>query len=118
MRAIVAPLAGRRTVRLGRVAGRPPAMRRARMPLTIWEGAAALPGRSRVPMATTKLTSRGQVTIPKDVRERLGLRPGDEIVFVEDQESVRLEKRRGPSGFAKYRGYLKDLAGQDPDLLL
>ena len=69
-------------------------------------------------MATAKLTSKGQVTIPKDVRDRLGLRPGDEIVFVEDQESVRLEKRRGPSGFAKYRGYLKDLAGQDPDLLL
>ena len=28
-----------------------------------------------------RLTSNGQVTIPKAVREALGLRPGDEVVF-------------------------------------
>lgn len=28
-----------------------------------------------------KLTSKGQLTVPKRVREALGLRPGDEIVF-------------------------------------
>jgi antitoxin PrlF len=71
-----------------------------------------------MPMATARLTGKGQVTIPKEVRDRLGLRPGDEIVFVEDHESVRLEKRLRLSPFAKYRGYLKDLAGQDPDRLV
>ncbi len=35
-------------------------------------------------MARTRITSKGQVTIPKDVRERLGLRPGDEIEFAEE----------------------------------
>ncbi len=69
-------------------------------------------------MATARLTRKGQVTIPKEVRDRLGLRPGDEVAFVEDQESVRLEKRPGASPFAKYRGYLKHLAGQDPDQLV
>lgn len=34
-----------------------------------------------------RLTSKGQVTIPKDVRVALGLREGDEVVF-------RVEGRR------------------------
>ena len=36
-----------------------------------------------------RLTSKGQVTIPKAVREALGLRDGDEIVFrVEGMRAV------------------------------
>ncbi len=34
-------------------------------------------------MTTAKLTSKGQVTIPADVRQRLGLESGDRIEFVE-----------------------------------
>lgn len=38
---------------------------------------------------TSKLTSKGQVTIPKSVREALGLHEGDELVFrVEDQRAT------------------------------
>ena len=33
-------------------------------------------------MITTKLTSRGGVTIPKEIREHLGPKPGDRVVFV------------------------------------
>lgn len=43
-------------------------------------------------VAKSKLTSKGRVTIPKDVRERLGLRPGDEIEFVEDRSGFRVQK--------------------------
>ena len=32
-------------------------------------------------MATAKITSKGQVTIPKSVREHLGLQQGDRIDF-------------------------------------
>jgi antitoxin PrlF len=64
---------------------------------------------------TTRVTTKGQITIPKDVRERLGLRPGDEIEFVEDQSGFRVQKLLMDSPFKKYRGYLKDLAGRDPD---
>ena len=32
------------------------------------------------------LTSQGQVSIPKRVRERLGLEKGDKVVFLEDEE--------------------------------
>ncbi len=66
-------------------------------------------------MPKTKITTKGQVTIPKDVRERLGLRPGDEIEFVEDRSGFRVQKRVPTSPFKKYRGYLKGLAGRDPD---
>ena len=33
-------------------------------------------------MSTSTLTRKGQTTIPKDVRERLALKPGDRIKFV------------------------------------
>jgi antitoxin PrlF len=33
----------------------------------------------------TRLTSKGQVTIPKSIRERLGVKPGDEVEFVADE---------------------------------
>ena len=69
-------------------------------------------------MARTKITSKGQVTIPKDVRERLGLRPGDEIEFVEDRRGFRVHKRVPASPFEQYRGYLKHLAGRDSDALV
>jgi antitoxin PrlF len=32
-------------------------------------------------MADATLTTKGQTTIPKEVRERLGLVPGDKLVF-------------------------------------
>ncbi|HXF50607.1 MAG TPA: AbrB/MazE/SpoVT family DNA-binding domain-containing protein [Dehalococcoidia bacterium] len=69
-------------------------------------------------MAKTKITIKGQITVPKHVRERLGLRPGDEIEFVEDKAGFRVQKRVPASPFAKYRGYLKGLAGRDPDELV
>ena len=31
--------------------------------------------------STAKITSKGQVTIPKSVRDTLGLRAGDELLF-------------------------------------
>jgi antitoxin PrlF len=33
-------------------------------------------------MSSAKLRSKGQITIPKNVRERLGLEAGDRVVFV------------------------------------
>ena len=39
-------------------------------------------------MTTATITSKGQVTIPKDVRSRLGIGAGDRIEFVEIQDGV------------------------------
>jgi antitoxin PrlF len=45
-------------------------------------------------MSTATLTSKGQVTIPKEVREFLHLNEGDRLEFLlEDDGSVRLQRR-------------------------
>ena len=69
-------------------------------------------------MAKTKLTSKGQITVPKDVRERLGLRPGDEIEFVEENGSFVVRRHVDARAFEKWRGFLKDLAGRRADDLV
>jgi antitoxin PrlF len=42
---------------------------------------------------TSTLTTKGQVTIPADVRRRLGLHPGDLVAFIVDGDEVRLVRR-------------------------
>lgn len=40
-------------------------------------------------MNTATLTSKGQITVPKAIRERLNLQPGDRIYFfIEDDGAV------------------------------
>lgn len=69
-------------------------------------------------MSIAKLSSKGQITIPLDVRRRLGLQAGDRVEFIEDQLGFRLQKRVAGSPLEAYRGYLAHLAGHDPDELL
>jgi AbrB family looped-hinge helix DNA binding protein len=42
-----------------------------------------------------RITTKGQVTIPVDIRERLGLLPNTEVEFVLDGDTVRLRKAEG-----------------------
>ena len=37
-----------------------------------------------------RVTTKGQVTIPKEIRERLGIGPGSEVDFVPSADGVRL----------------------------
>lgn len=37
-----------------------------------------------------RLNSKGQVTIPADLRERHGLHPGDEVRVIEDGNTLRV----------------------------
>ncbi len=69
-------------------------------------------------MVAATVTSKGQVTIPKDVRDRMGIRPGDQIDFVESEQGYIMRKRIDPAVFERYRGYLTHLAGTDPDTLV
>ena len=41
-----------------------------------------------------RITSKGQVTIPQDVREQAGLLPHTEVDFVVDRDGVRIVKAR------------------------
>jgi antitoxin PrlF len=42
------------------------------------------------PMAHSTLTSKGQITIPKKVRDRLNLKTGDIIDFRMEEDAVRM----------------------------
>ena len=60
-------------------------------------------------MGATTLTRKGQVTIPKPIRDRLGLKPGDRVVFREDDSGrVVVEAEildvRGLKGMLGYDG--------------
>ncbi len=57
-------------------------------------------------MIKATLTSKGQVTIPKGVRDRLGLRTGDRLAFEFEGNSVRLTVEKGKG--------LEDLKGSLP----
>ncbi len=46
-------------------------------------------------MVTATMTSKGQLTVPKEIRDRLGLAPGDKVEFVQgDDRAVVMRKRR------------------------
>jgi AbrB family looped-hinge helix DNA binding protein len=48
-------------------------------------------------VSTTKLSSRGQVVIPEEIRRRLGLEPGVRFVVVGDGDTVVLKRIEAPS---------------------
>ena len=52
------------------------------------------------------LTQKSQVTVPKQVRIVLGLKPGDEVDFNLEKGKVIVRKRHKKLQFEKWRGYL------------
>ena len=48
-------------------------------------------------VATTKLSSKGQVVIPEEVRKQLGLKAGDQFVVVGEGDAVILKTITLPS---------------------
>jgi AbrB family looped-hinge helix DNA binding protein len=51
-----------------------------------------------------RITSKGQITVPRDIRRALGVRPGDRLLFESDRSGVRVRPIRNRSPFEKYRG--------------
>ena len=41
----------------------------------------------------SKITIKGQITIPKTIRDRLGLQPGEEVEFLEEGDRIYLARR-------------------------
>ena len=48
-------------------------------------------------LATTKLSSKGQVVIPEEIRQRLGLKEGTQFVVVGDRDVVILKSISPPA---------------------
>jgi AbrB family looped-hinge helix DNA binding protein len=57
-------------------------------------------------MYRAKMTAKGQVTLPKDLRTKLGLKPGDYLQVKETKEGYILEKELDEQRFQKYTGLL------------
>lgn len=49
-----------------------------------------------------RITTKGQVTIPRDVREALGISPETEIDFVEDEGRFYIVKTDEPKALGKF----------------
>ena len=51
-----------------------------------------------------KVTSKGQVTIPLKIRNALGVKPGDKIVFDQNGDDISVRPVSRENVFEKYRG--------------
>jgi len=47
---------------------------------------------------STRVTKKGQATIPKDLREKYGLEPGDEVVWIDTDDGIVVKKRTRTGG--------------------
>ena len=64
------------------------------------------------------ITSKGQITVPKFVRDHFNFKPGDEVVFVEDENGTHVQRRSNLKNLKKWQGYFKDLKGRTSDEVL
>lgn len=55
-----------------------------------------------------KIGERGQVTIPKEIRDKFGLRPKTEVELRVVKGSILLKKASKKLSFRKWRGRCKD----------
>jgi antitoxin PrlF len=56
---------------------------------------------------SSTISSKGQITVPLEIRQRLGLKAGDRVEFVVEQgRTVIRPARRSESSFEKYTGVL------------
>lgn len=64
---------------------------------------------------TYKVGPKGQVVLPKAIRDRLGIRPGDEVTVDERGEDIVIRPVRQP---VRLRGMLAHLPGRGTEALL
>jgi AbrB family looped-hinge helix DNA binding protein len=64
-------------------------------------------------MAT--VTSKGQITLPKEVRDALGLQPGSQVEFEVVEGKAILRKRVPRRVFERWRGFLRKKGGWRTD---
>ena len=60
-----------------------------------------------------RVSVRGQVAIPKKIRDALGIKDGDTVLFELKSGEVRLRKVRN---FLEFKGSLVKLSGQDENI--
>ncbi len=69
-----------------------------------------MPTKAAAPSST--ISSKGQITVPQEIRTRLGLTPGDHVEFVtEGDKTIIRPARQASAAFDKYRGALGTFPG-------
>jgi antitoxin PrlF len=58
---------------------------------------------------THRVGAKGQVVIPKVIRERIGIEPGDEVVFESSEQEVRIRRLKDAEGVMA--GEIRSLRG-------
>lgn len=56
---------------------------------------------------TVKVSDKGQIAIPQEIREEAGIKKGEELIIVQDNGTILLEK--APKVAAKMKDDFKDL---------
>jgi AbrB family looped-hinge helix DNA binding protein len=51
-----------------------------------------------------RITSKGQITVPHEIRRALGVRPGDSLLFEQEGADMRVTPVRTEDPFEKFRG--------------
>lgn len=69
-------------------------------------------------MPIAKVTAKGQITLPKEVRENMGIAVGEEVEFQKDENGYLLKKKVRCSPFDKFVGCLKDKRDATPDQIV
>lgn len=63
------------------------------------------------------ISTKGQVTIPKKIREKLGIKEGDIIEFIEENGLVYLQRKRSikkeEKKFRQFKGIIKSSITSD-----
>lgn len=69
-------------------------------------------------MPVAKVTSKGQITLPKEVRENIGISSGEEVEFQKEENGYLLKKKVKHSPFDRFVGHLKKKKGKLPDKII
>ena len=64
-------------------------------------------------MKFARMSTRGRVTIPKELRDELGLQPGDRVVFTRNEKGLLRQPLRGT--LLDHKGSMKVDREQDFD---
>jgi AbrB family looped-hinge helix DNA binding protein len=59
-----------------------------------------------------RITSKGQVTIPMEMREKLGLLPHTEVEFEIDRDAVRVKKAAAPRTMDRGQALVEHMRGR------
>lgn len=77
---------------------------------------------------SAKITSKGQITVPVEIRRSLGVKTGDKIRFVQQESGIGVVRDTDENPFEKWRGigvpgigpgrdgvmaYMRELRGYD-----